>query len=138
MSRDTGHGASAVLSSTAYAFCWTEMDMGEETIPTVNISCLSTTDYEELIPGDLKEPGTVTIPFFNDPEDAAPTLGTVETLTITLPISDSANTTAATWTGTGFLTNYKRPRFVKNEPQDGSLTFQFDGLTGPTFTVEAA
>lgn len=134
---DTGHGATATLSSSAYSFNWTSLDLGEETLEPVDTTHLGTSGYRTSIPGDLKSPGQVTMPHQFDAEAAQIVLGTVETLTITFP-QESGQSAAATLVGTGFFLRHKRPNLQTDTIQDGELVFQFNGLTGPTFTAATA
>lgn len=129
---DTGHGASLTLSSTGLSFNWTSMDLGEETIPDVDRTHLGTADYREYIPGDLKEPGEIVIPFQWDAQAAQIAVGTVETITVTFPILSGFS--AATLSGTGYIKRVKRPNMQTDTLQDGELTIKFDGLTGPAYT----
>jgi hypothetical protein len=65
---------------------------------------------------------------------AAPTIGTVGTCTITLPLWQ-ALTNAATYSGTGYLTSWTPPAMENGKLMEGELKFQYDGDTGPTYTV---
>jgi hypothetical protein len=131
---DTGHGASLVLSSTAYSFNWTSMDLGEAVREAIPDHTLATSNWLTTRPADLSDPGSVTLPFQFDPGTAiADVNGATQTATITFPMA-SGQTQAATLAGTGFITNVKRPNLQTNVIQDGSITFKFDGKTGPTFT----
>jgi len=137
MAIDTGLGATAVFTTQTLALKIVSIDIGEETLPTVNTSTLASTAFESYIPGDLAEPGTVTLECQFDNSVAQVTLGTVDTLTITLPLS-AGGATAGNWVGTGFITSYKPQAFTKNELQMHTITFQFDGNgTDPTFTPQA-
>ena len=137
MAIDTGLGASAVFTTQALSLKIVSMDIGEETLPTVNTSTLASTNFESYIPGDLSEPGTVTFECQFDNSATQIALGTVDTLTVTLPLS-AGGATAGTWAGTGFITSYKPQNFVKNELQMHTITWQFDGNgTDPTFTPQA-
>lgn len=131
---DTGHGATLTLSTSALSFNWTSIDLGEETIDDIATSHLGSTGYKEYVPGDLKEGGSITIPFQFDNEAALPGLGTVETATVTFPLA-SGQTTAATLAGTGYLKRLKRPNLQTDTLQDGELVFMWDGGTGPAFTA---
>lgn len=130
---DTGHGATLTLSTSALSFNWTNIDLGEETITDVKKSHLGSTDYHEYMPGDLKEPGEIMIPFQFDSEAAQIALGVVETATVTAPLA-AGQTTQGTWVGSGYLKRTKRTNFQTDVIQDGELTFKFDGVTGPTWT----
>lgn len=130
---DTGHGATAVFSITAITSSFTSIDVGNKAKGKIETTHLGTTGNKTFMPEDLDDPGEVTIPYHFDAEAAEPATGSVETLTVTLPLAPG-QTTAATLAGTGFITNVKRPNLQTNTIQDGSITFAFDGLTGPTFT----
>lgn len=131
---DTGHGATATFSVGAYSYNFTSIDLGEETLGKVASEHLATTGNKTYIPEDLGDPGEVVIPYQFDSEAAVPTKGALETLTVTLPLA-SGQSTGATFVGSGFVTNVKRPNLQTNTIQDGQITFAFDGVTGPTFTA---
>lgn len=133
MSINTGNGATAVFSVSAYAGNIVSADMTEQAMPAVDTSYLGTSGFETYIPGDLATPGTVVMEVQIDAEQAAPTTGEIETLTVTLP-QGTGETAPATWAGTGFITGFKPNNFANNELQMGTLTFSWDGLTGPAFT----
>ena len=140
MAVDTGHGATAAFSSsTGYDnYLFTTIGLGGSTIPTIDTTHLGTTGFRTYIPGDLKDTNEISFGFRFDPEDqSAATLpvGTVQTLTITWPNSGGL-ATEATLTGTGFVTDYQFPELTTDTVQDGTMTFKFDGTTGPTFSEE--
>jgi len=131
---DTGHGATITLSTSALAFNWTGMDLGEESIPDVDRSHLATADYREYMPGDLKEPGLITIPFQWDSDAAQVAEGVPETITVTFPLA-SGGSTAATFAGTGYINKVTRPNLQTDTIQNGEITIKLDGLTGPVYTA---
>ena len=133
-SYDTGHGATLTLSTTTVNGLVRSINVGAETLGKVNRSALATTGFHEYIPADLAEPPEVTMTFVFDSEVALPGKGTVETATITYP---NAGTTAATYAGTGFITSVKPTDLNTDQLQEIELTFAFDGLTGPTYTVQS-
>jgi len=139
MGINTGLGTTGVFTIQSLSLKIVSMDIGNQTLPTVNVSTLATTSYEQYIPGDLSESGQVTFECQFDSEADQIVLGVVDTLTITLPLAGTGATNA-TWVGTGFITDYKPPGFVKNELQTHTITFQFDGGansgTAPTFTKQ--
>ena len=139
MAIDTGLGATASFATLGLSLKIVSMDIGEQTLPNVNVSTLASTNFEEYIPGDLAEPGTVTFECQFDNAQSQIDTGTVDTLTVTLPLS-SGGTTAATWVGTGFINSVKSQNFVKNELQMQTIVWQFDGGansgTEPTFTAQ--
>jgi len=139
MAIDTGLGATASFASLGLSLKIVSMDIGNQTLPNVNVSTLASTNFEEYIPGDLAEPGTVTFVCQFDNAQSQVITGTVDTLTVTLPLS-SGGTTAGTWVGTGYINDVKAQNFVKNELQMQEIIWQFDGGansgTEPTFTAQ--
>lgn len=133
MSCDTGHGAAATFSASGLTLLHTSIDTGEETVDDVEKTHLGSVGFKEYQPGDLNEPGEVTIPYLHETDKAKPELGVVETLTITFPLGDG-DATPATLVGTGYLKRIKRPNLQTNQIQDGEVMFKFDGRTGPTYT----
>lgn len=67
-----------------------------------------------------------------------PVPGVDEDITITLPIGDPANATNATLTGSGFVMSVSQPSMEIDNLLEISLTFCFDGATGPAYSPEAA
>lgn len=136
---DTGNGATLTLSSTGSVGSVRSLNLGEHTLPAIDSSHLGTTNYISSIPGDLVDPGEVQIEVIFAQGTDIPDLGTVEDITVTFPIVTSGNSSNATYTGSGFLTNMSLPEIVNNELMMLSLTFKLDGVgTEPTFSAEAA
>lgn len=113
----------------------TGISIGEESIPVLDETGLSTTDFREKCFGDLSEPPQVTVSLDFSATDAFIALGTVETMTITFPMYPGDSTSEATYAGTGAVISRKLPDLAPDEKQVASVTFQFDGKTGPTFTA---
>lgn len=136
----TGQGATAVLSTTGAVGCVRSIQLPEWTQEKIDASCLSTTGFKQYIPGDLTEPGEVSMVMVFDPEIAVPTPGVIEDLLVTFPLGTPTNTTAATLSGSGFLSSVGQPNMTIDGLLELNLTFCFDGdaATPPTFTVEAA
>lgn len=144
----TGQGTTAVLTSGAIVGCVRSLTLPEMTQDKIDASCLATVGFMKYIPGDLTDPGECQMEIIFDPsfdfsstpgdtEDVDGLVGNVDTLTITFPIGDPANTSNATLSGTGFITNYNLPDLSTNTLAVVNVTFCFDGDTGPTFTPEA-
>lgn len=134
---DTGHGATAVLTTSALAFSWTSIDCGEQTIPDVDRTHLATTDFREYVAGDLKEPNEVTMPALWDVQAAATSLDDIgggDTLTITWAMPPAGGTSAPNLAGSGYIKRIKYPNLQTDTIQDGEVNFKFDGITGPTWT----
>ena len=133
LSGDTGNGATLTLPGS-YSVAIISIDPGAETLESLDVSTLATTSVHDMMPSDLKKVGECTVKFKWVSTTAAPTLGTVGTCTITLPTWQSL-TNAPTYSGTGYLTSWKPPTLENGKLMDGELKFQFDGDTGPTYTI---
>lgn len=131
---DTGHGATMTFGTSSLSYNWTSIDMGETTLPDVDTVHLGTTGNRTYLPGDLTDDGEVTIPFQFDAEAALPTLGSVETVTVTFP-QEAGQTAPATYAGTAYIKRVRKPNLQTDTLQDGEITIRWDGQTGPTFTA---
>jgi hypothetical protein len=148
---DTGNGATVTFtdldgsSSTTAVGSVRSINLGEQSIPVIDTSHLGTTNFLTSIPGDLKEPGEISMEVLFDQDTVGiPSLGTVEDIIITFPIVTSGQTTNATYTASGFFSSVSLPEIVNNELMMMSITFKCDGGADasnpqePTFTAEAA
>ena len=133
---DTGHGATATFATSGFSLNITSIDLGEQTIEDVEKTHLGTSGFREFMPGDLKTPNEVTMPFQWDTSAAEVAISEVETVTITFPIPAAG--TAATLAGTAYIKRNKFPNLQTDTIQDGELIVQFDGVTGPTYTAFSA
>jgi hypothetical protein len=145
----TGQGTTAVLTNGAIVGCVRSLTLPELTQDKIDASCLDTTGFMKYIPGDLTDPGECQMEIIFDPTfdwsanpavatDVDGVVGNVDTLTITFPIGTPTNTSPATLSGSGFITSYSLPDLSTGSLAVVSVTFTFDGETGPAFTPEAA
>jgi hypothetical protein len=93
-------------------------------------------EYSKKIPGQLVEAGEIqiTMVFALTDHPHIPN-GLVDTITITLP---NAGTTGGILTGTGFISSCQMPSIELNGLLEQTITFVFDGNTGPTYTKGTA
>jgi len=138
---DTGNGATLTLAlfngTTAITASLSVISItpGAMTVSPVDVSTLATSGYMESIPGDLASIAESTATFKWLTSATIPTLPSATgTCTLTLPLR-SGETTAATMTGTGFITTLQAPVMENGTLQVGTIGWQFDGDTGPSFTV---
>lgn len=133
---DTGHGFSVTFVTTAFSGKLRAMPANlTRTIPVVNISHAATSGEQETMPGDLAELGEVELDVLFEAVTGLPAQGTVETITITLPLQASGATTAANIAGTAFITHVAYPPLQTNQEMVGKIRIKYDGATGPTFTA---
>ena len=135
---DTGQGATLVLATTGTVGCVRSAQLPDWAMEKVDASCLETTEFMRYIPSDLTDPGDIVMEVVFDATIAIPTPGTVEDITVTFPIGDPTNTVPATLTGSGFISNTGMPNMAIGELMMLTITFSFDGDTGPAYSVEAA
>ena len=140
---DTGNGATLTLAlyngTTAIttALSVISISPGKITTKPIDVTVLGTTGFREMIPGDLAEIGESSANFKWLTNASIPTTGTATgTCTLTFPLRGS-ETTAATMTGTGFITGLQPPVMENGKLQEGTINWQWDGDTGPSFTASA-
>lgn len=140
---DTGNGATLTLSlyngtsAITAALDVISIKPGEITVGSVDVSTLATSTIRELIPNDLSEVGESSADFKWLTAGVKPTLPSVTgTCTLTWPLR-TGETTAATMTGTGFITGLQAPSMENGALQVGTIKWQWDGDTGPSITASA-
>lgn len=134
MSRGTGNGWTLALATTGSIGNIRKITNAEAALPKIDASHLGTVDVAESIPGDLEEPGELTVEVEFDTGTDEPARGTIETVTVTAKLR-SGESVAAKWAGSGFITKVKRPDAANNELSVYTVTIAWDGVTGPTFTA---
>lgn len=121
----TGNLATLTLSG-GWSANVEQIDPIPVTCPEIPASHLGTVEFEEKIYNDLKDAGGFKATFQHVANTTNPTVRTVQTATITYP-------NGKTLIGTGAVTEFTPPVLANNTKQLGSLTFIFDGYTGPTW-----
>lgn len=143
---NTGNGAVVTLTNQTLVVGPKKITVGGKSIGTIDVTDLSATrgSAQKLIPEDIAEVDEVSIEGNWNSEAVMPKLGDVsaevsttpgngDELTITWPLYPG-QLTAAKLTGTGFFTGIAFPDFENNAPQEGSMTWNFNGAVGPTYT----
>jgi len=107
-------------------------------IPIIDDTHLATTGDREKCPGELGDPQMITVTAQNDGNQAYPTKGQVQTITITHPLG--AYSTAEKLAGTAFVVDIRTPEFQSGTEGIQTVEFdiQFDGKTGPARTLAVA
>jgi hypothetical protein len=138
MAMDTGHGATITFGTSALVYKWRKIGAVEQAGESVEDTDLSINYYKTFLPGDVYDPGEFEIEYCWNAKDALPALGTVETITITLPVSGALS--AGDLEGTGFIMSRTAfPELATNGLQIGKMKVAFDGAGGvaPVFTPAA-
>ncbi len=134
---DTGNGATITFGTSGFTANFTLLGEVNQEIEKLDISHLGSSEYKQYMPADLAEPGEFNAEFQFDAAEDLPSLGVVETITVTYPKLVVTND-PATMSGTGYISKRSTPQLKNNEVQVAKVTVQFDGATGPAFTPEAA
>lgn len=134
---DTGQGATLSFSTTTITFVIKKLTLPEWMKERVEALHLGLTDFTNYIPGDLADPGELQAEVVFETGDDAPAIGVVETGTVTFPLR-AGEGTAANLAGTGFIRGFSLPGLETNTLQLATLTFAFNGDTGPAFTKSVA
>jgi hypothetical protein len=136
---DTGALGTIAFGTTAFVAAFRLIGETKQARPVLDKTALEDTGAEKKMPGDNHSPGEIEIEFFWDAKVAPPSITAVpETITLTLPKSVAASAAAATVIGTGFISERTlAPKLARNEVNMGTAKVQFDGATGPAYTVEA-
>lgn len=137
---DTGNGATLTLAlyngttSVTAVLEIIEITPAAITCEKIDASHLGTSGHREYLPGDLSDSAENSCTFkwltTLDPISLPSPAGT---FTITLP-TRSGETTPATVTGTGFATGITPPPLQNGTLQIGTISWAWNGDTGPSIT----
>jgi hypothetical protein len=133
---DTGHGASVTFGSTSWSGKLVDVPTNlQRTRARVQTTHLGTSGAHTYMPGDVDELGEITLDVLFEGKTGLPSTGTAaETITITFPLPGGGAAVAPNIAGTGFITAISFPPLQTGVVQQGSITFTYDGGTGPTYT----
>lgn len=133
-----GQGATLGLSVDTTLSRLRSIQLPNHTTEPVDFSGLADTTWFCFLAATLKNGGQFTAEMYHNTEIAIPTVGTIQTATITLPLQTSGNGTQWSLQGTGFVVDLGLPNAAIGEPLIQTIVFQFDGDgTAPTVTIEA-
>ena len=117
---DVGTGTTAVFGTSSFAMNVTNVSGGDMTRAVIDSTHMGTTGERTKIFGDLFDPGSIELELALDPEDQPP---------ITFP-------STATLAGTGATTAWSWNSPLEDK-MTATMTFTWDGETGPTWTTGA-
>lgn len=129
---DLGTGTTVTFGTSSFTANLVSVDWDGIERASVQTSHLGTTSAHTFIPGDLYNPGEITMNIQFNPDNAPPISSAAETITVTFPLS-SGGITAANWAGTGFATGFTAGVQLE-ELMTGTLTVKMSGVI--TFTDE--
>lgn len=136
MAGTTGQGTSVAFTTAGSVACVRSVTLPTWSMETIDSSCLSDTGFGKKIVSDLVDAGSVQITAVMElTDDPFTPDGVNDTITITFP---NAGATAGTLTGTGFISECTLPSIEIGGLLEQTITFVFDGETGPTYTAGTA
>lgn len=134
---DVPHGTTITFGTSSFTAQITSIQSDGESRPVVDITHYGITGNRRKMPGNLTDPGTISMTVLYDPNTQPPIAGAVETITITFPVP-SGGSTGATLAGTGFVSEWSWDATGGDEsPMTADVTIVWDGATGPTWTDSA-
>ena len=137
---DTQQGAT-ITFGTGGTFNVVSIGRVGQEIPSIDTTHLGTTGQRTMMPGDLETLQAIQVTVQNDPTLADPTLGSVDTQTITGPLPPGG-ATSEIYAGTGFVTKVEASDFNAGAEalQTKVFTLQYDGgdNSGTALTRTAA
>ena len=130
----TGSGATVSFATASVSGCIRSIALNEITMEMVDVTCLSETDFMTKIAAIVKDPGEVQLTAVFDGTCPLPS-EVQDTITVTIPAGDGSGTySTVVISGTGCVTSVGYPTSEIGSAQEISVTFTFDGDTGPTYT----
>lgn len=107
MGTDIGTGAVMVFADSSFAPEITSISWSGVSRESINVSHMGTSGPHLFIPGDLHDPGELSMDMHFDPSalKAVPWSAAAETITITFPAVGTEATTA--WSASGFMTDFE-------------------------------
>ena len=136
MATSTGLGASVSTWSgggTVANWRFTSIGGMSQSVEVLDDTALDSTGHQEYCPSGLKSVEPLELECYWEFDEALPTVGTVGSFIILFPLQED-DTTQGGISGTGYISSVSTPTLTPNGTTVGTITVQFDGKTGPTWT----
>lgn len=120
---DTGALATLAFGTSGFTASYREIGEQKDVRQALDVTALgdAVDEADKSIPGDGFKAGDIDIEFYWDAKDDPLDFADAETVTLTLPKSDSGSSAAATNIGTAFLTEVTRmPKLARNNVNVGT------------------
>lgn len=129
---DTGTGATVAFATTSFAAQILDIAAPNESRPDVDTTHLNSTARTSM-PGDLVDPGTMTLEVAFNPDSAVPINQPAENITITWDLR-SGDSTASSWQFTGYVTE-SSPAVPLEERMTATITIRVTGAIAKTLAT---
>ena len=104
---DLGTGASLAYSSSTFAAQISEIQWSGISREQVETTHLGSTTARTYLPGDLYDPGEMSLSIFYEPGNEPPLSASQETITLTFPLNDAqGQASAATLAGSAAMSEF--------------------------------
>lgn len=143
----TSQGTTVAFTEIGAIACVRSISLPEFSLETIDATCLGSatpnkpppggadikSEFTKKIPGQIVDAGEISITMVFELTDS-PHIpnGLIDTITITLPGLTGAG---GNLTGTGFVSSCQMPSLEPNGLLEQTITFVFNGDTGPTWTA---
>lgn len=127
MPADVGTGISITFATSSFTAEITDVQGQGISRESIATSHHGSTTYMDFIPGDLTDPGEVTLEFSFDPDEQPPITGPAENIIITFP-TPAGGATGATAASSGFITEWSWGAPLE-EKMTGNATIKLTGTT---------
>ena len=137
MATSTGLGASVSTWSgggTVANWRFTSIGGMSQSVEVLDDTALDSSGFMEMCPSGLKSCEPLELECYWEFDEALPTIGDVGTIVIDFPLQEDDTSPARTLNGSGFISSISTPTLTPNGTTVGTITVQFDGKTGPTWT----
>jgi len=101
---DIGTGTTVLFGTSGFTGHLLDVSWDGIERPSIDTSHLATVGFMTFIPGDLVDPGEISLELAFDPDDTPPIQASAETVTVTFPLF--ALTTPANWAASGFMRTF--------------------------------
>lgn len=130
MPADLGTNATVTFANSSFNAFITDISWDGITRPSIDTTYLGTSGGRTFIPGDLYDPGSMTLQIQYDINKAIPYGSTAETITFAPPVAPGYMT-AGSWVAVGFVTDVGI-QIPLEGMMTGSVTIKFTGTIATT------
>ena len=133
---DTGTGTTITFGTSGWTGSVISIGGTTQSREPLEDSHLATSGEKTYVFDDLIEPGDFEIEFYWDQSAStfSPISAVAETITISFPLK-TGESTNGTLAGSGGVIEASGPDVSNGELMTGSMSIQWDGKTGPTYTA---
>ena len=124
---DEGSGATLTFGTSGTSLDIVSIQAGGVTREALETSHLDTSTGKTFQPGDLHDPGEISVTWRYNPNVRPPYTASAETITITYPVP-AGGSSGATEASTGFITSWDAPTLENDTIMDATLTIKRSGV----------